>query len=173
MKDELTPKQERFCQEYLVDLNATQAAIRSGYSAKTANVKGSQLLAKVNIKQRVSELKDEVARNTDVDISRVVSMLLDSYEDAKAAGQHGPAVRAVELLGKRLGAFVDRVEVNDIQRKPSAELIIVIAEGDPAIAARLINRFSMLEDSETLVKRVAKGNAVYEAGIRSEISRVA
>ena len=45
----LTPKQTRFVDEYLVDLNATQAATRAGYSAKTANEQGSRLLAKVAI----------------------------------------------------------------------------------------------------------------------------
>ncbi len=51
----LTPKQARFVEEYLLDLNATQAAIRAGYSAKTANEQGSQLLAKLSIRQAVAE----------------------------------------------------------------------------------------------------------------------
>ncbi len=46
-KGKLTPKQARFVEEYLIDLNATQAAIRAGYSAKTANEQGAQLLVSV------------------------------------------------------------------------------------------------------------------------------
>ena len=46
-KQELTAKQQRFCEEYLIDLNATQAAVRAGYSAKTANEQGSRLLTNV------------------------------------------------------------------------------------------------------------------------------
>ncbi len=52
---DLTPKQARFVEEYLIDLNATQAAIRAGYSAKTANEQGAQLLAKLSIRKAVAE----------------------------------------------------------------------------------------------------------------------
>ncbi len=52
---DLTPKQARFVEEYLLDLNATQAATRAGYSKKTANEQGAQLLAKLRIRQAVAE----------------------------------------------------------------------------------------------------------------------
>lgn len=55
----MTPKQEMFCNEYLVDLNATQAAIRAGYSAKTAMEQGYQLRQKPSVHQRIEELKKE------------------------------------------------------------------------------------------------------------------
>lgn len=55
--DELRPQIKRFCEEYIKDLNGTQAAIRAGYSAKTANEQSSQLLAKVNVKNYIAELK--------------------------------------------------------------------------------------------------------------------
>ncbi len=51
----LTPKQACFVEEYLIDLNATQAATRAGYSAKTANEQGAQLLAKLSIREAVAE----------------------------------------------------------------------------------------------------------------------
>ena len=51
----LTEKQQRFVDEYLIDLNATQAAIRAGYSVKTANEQGSQNLAKLSIQQAIAE----------------------------------------------------------------------------------------------------------------------
>ena len=54
---DLTPKQEAFVQEYLIDLNATQAAIRAGYSEKTANEQGSRLLANVKIAKAIAEAK--------------------------------------------------------------------------------------------------------------------
>lgn len=50
---------ELFCKEYIIDLNATQAAIRAGYSPKTANEQGSQNLAKVSIQERIEELRRE------------------------------------------------------------------------------------------------------------------
>lgn len=60
-KPALTPKQEQFCREYLIDLNATQAAIRAGYSAKTAQQQGSRLLLNVVIAARIAELKGDRA----------------------------------------------------------------------------------------------------------------
>ena len=62
----LTDKQEMFCREYLIDLNATQAAIRAGYSEKTANRTGSENLSKPDIAQRIINLKS--ARNERVEI---------------------------------------------------------------------------------------------------------
>lgn len=65
--DELTPKIKRFCEEYIKDLNGTQAAIRAGYSAKTANEQSSQLLAKLNVKDFIAKLKQELSsRNEDL-----------------------------------------------------------------------------------------------------------
>ena len=59
MAKELTEMQERFCQEYIIDLNATQAAIRAGYSEKTAYSQGQRLLKKVEIQERIRELMEE------------------------------------------------------------------------------------------------------------------
>lgn len=66
MADELglTPKQKRFADEYLIDSNGTQAAIRAGYSPKTANEQASQLLAKLNIKEYVARRSAELAEKT-------------------------------------------------------------------------------------------------------------
>ena len=57
----LTDKQQRFCEEYVIDLNATQSAIRAGYSEKTANEQGSQNLAKLSIQEYISELKQKAS----------------------------------------------------------------------------------------------------------------
>ena len=71
----MTDKQERFCEEYMIDLNATQAAIRAGYSPKTANEQGSQLLAKLSIQNRIAQLQAEQSRRTGVSTYRVVREL--------------------------------------------------------------------------------------------------
>ena len=113
MTSALTPKQRRFCEEFIVDLNGTQAAIRAGYSAKTANPQAARLLAKASVAAHVAKLQAEAAARNEISVDKVISMLAASYTDAKAANQHGPAVRAAELLGKRLGMFRDRVEVQE------------------------------------------------------------
>lgn len=71
----MTEKQERFVEEYLIDLNATQAAIRAGYSAKTANEQGSRLLTNVSIQQAISKAMAERSRRTGVSQDRVLREL--------------------------------------------------------------------------------------------------
>ncbi|ELY4302221.1 terminase small subunit [Cronobacter turicensis] len=73
----LTPKQEMFCREYLIDLNATQAAIRAGYSVKGANAKGAQLLANVSISERVAELKAERNEKVGINAAYVLQRLVE------------------------------------------------------------------------------------------------
>ncbi|MGD9423994.1 terminase small subunit [Pantoea sp. NSTU24] len=76
----LTDKQEMFCREYLIDLNATQAAIRAGYSEKTANEQGAQNLAKLSIAQRIIELKAERNERVEVNADYVLRRLVEIDE---------------------------------------------------------------------------------------------
>ena len=73
---ELTPKQRRFVDEYQVDLNATQAAIRAGYSAKTAHVQGPRLLGNVGVASAIQAAQIEVSKRTEVTVDDVVAGLL-------------------------------------------------------------------------------------------------
>jgi len=73
----LTDKQEAFCREYLIDLNATQAAIRAGYSEDTANVIASENLSKPYIAERISCLKAERMNKTQVDAEYVLKRLIE------------------------------------------------------------------------------------------------
>ncbi|MGP2449036.1 terminase small subunit [Pantoea stewartii subsp. indologenes] len=73
----LTDKQELFAREYLKDLNATQAAIRAGYSEKTANEQASRLLANVNVQNFVAELKAQRVEQTGIDAAYVLRRLVE------------------------------------------------------------------------------------------------
>lgn len=73
--DELTPKIKRFCEEYIKDLNGTQAAIRAGYSSHTANEQSSKLLAKVNVKNYISELKQSLSSKNEGLAQQVIDEL--------------------------------------------------------------------------------------------------
>lgn len=73
----LTDKQEMFCREYLIDLNATQAAIRAGYSVKTANRIAAKLLSKVDIQNRIAELKAKRNEDVGVDADYVLRRLVE------------------------------------------------------------------------------------------------
>ena len=71
----LTAKQERFCQEYVVDCNGTQAAIRAGYSEPTAQEQSSRLLSNVMVQQRVAELQKRVANKLEITAEKVLQEL--------------------------------------------------------------------------------------------------
>lgn len=71
----LTPRQQRFVAEYLIDLNATQAATRAGYSARTANQQASRLLANVNIQAAIAAGQAERGRRTEITADRVLAEL--------------------------------------------------------------------------------------------------
>lgn len=91
----LTDKQEMFCREYLIDLNATQAAVRAGYSAKTANRTASENLSKPDIQLRISELKaqrnDLVGINATYVLNRLVEIdQMDVLDILNSAGELKP-----------------------------------------------------------------------------------
>ena len=76
----LTDKQKMFCREYLIDLNATQAAIRAGYSEKTARASGCENLTKPDIQNRIAELKAERNEQVNVDAAYVLRRLIEIDE---------------------------------------------------------------------------------------------
>lgn len=121
----LTPKQDMFVREYLIDLNATQAAIRAGYSAKTANEQGARLLAHVSVKAAIQAAMDKRAEETGIDAKFVLNgivKLIERCEQAVPVLDHegnptgewrfesNSAMRGYELLGKHLKLFTDKVE---------------------------------------------------------------
>lgn len=174
----MTDKQKRFCDEYLIDLNATQAAIRAGYSEKTATEQGARLLANVKVQEYIQERKDKRIKRTEItqdmvlkelatiafsnatDYARVVekdamvevngvtvpledaegnpmkyrtveptltSELTEEQKKALAVVKKGKdgfeikpydKVRALELLGKHLGMWTEKVEVSGNVNNP-------------------------------------------------------
>ncbi len=108
---QLTTKQERFCQEYVVDFNATQAAIRAGYSQPTASQTASRLLTNVKVQSVLAEVQAEDAAKTQLTREFVIEGLMGIAETAEVPSAR---VRAYELLGKHLALFTDRLEVTQI-----------------------------------------------------------
>lgn len=106
----LTAKQARFVEEYLIDLNATQAAIRAGYSEKTAEQLGYQLLQKTSVLKAVEEAKNQVSKRTELTVDMVVQGLLKEARDYAEGTTQSARVSAWAHLGKHLGMFKEKVE---------------------------------------------------------------
>lgn len=121
----LTPKQQRFVEEYLIDLNATQAAIRAGYSPKGATVRGAELLANRNVAAAVEAAKSKRSERTGVTQDWVIGKLVENVNRAMQAEpvcdgkgnetgeyQYEGAVAngALKLLGEHLGMFKQKIE---------------------------------------------------------------
>ena len=106
----LTPKQERFVQEYLVDLNATAAAKRAGYSEKRASELGYQLLRKTTVQAAIQRAIQDRSQRTGVTQDYVIEKL-KTIADKKASDapdsdlKYSSQIKAIELLGKHLGAW--------------------------------------------------------------------
>ncbi|MEN9492678.1 MAG: hypothetical protein RJA63_3127 [Pseudomonadota bacterium] len=112
----LTPKQERFIAEYLIDLNGKQAAIRCGYAPSRAERTASELLAQRKVSEAVAAgraaLAERAKRSVDdvmADIAKVRANAMQTAPDPDTAlpvmVSHKDALRALELEGKHLGAF--------------------------------------------------------------------
>ena len=81
MSNKLTAKQEMFCKEYLIDLNATQTAIRAGYSENTANRIGHENLTKLDIQVKIQELMDERSKRVEMDADYVLERYKKIIDD--------------------------------------------------------------------------------------------
>ena len=101
-------KRRKFVEEYLKDLNATQAAIRAGYSEKTACKQGSRLLTFVDIQEAIQEAQSAQATRSQITVDEVVTELRNLAFGAAESGN--VRARALELLGKHLGMFTDVVK---------------------------------------------------------------
>lgn len=123
VKEELSVKQELFCQEYLIDLNAKNSAIRAGYSENTAQEQGSRLLSYVKVQDRIKELQSERLKRVQVTQDYVLKTIIDTVERCKQAepvmikldgeyvesGEYkfdsNAVLKGAELLGKHIGLF--------------------------------------------------------------------
>lgn len=106
----LTPKQQRFVEEYLIDLNATQAAIRAGYSEKTAQEQSSRLLSNVMVQEAVQKAKNKLSERTELTVDMVVQGLLKEAQDYAEGSTQSARVSAWAHLGKHLGMFTEKVQ---------------------------------------------------------------
>jgi len=125
-KKKLTAKQMKFVLEYMIDLNATQAAIRAGYSEKSAAVQGWENLRKPQIQKELTKRINRLSIKSEISAESVLKRLnevadrclqaVEVYDrDGNPTGEYffdaSGANRALELLGKHLRLFIERQEV--------------------------------------------------------------
>ena len=121
MSDKLTEKEEMFCNEYVVDFNGTQAAIRSGYSEKTACSIASENLRKLHIKNRIKELSRDYISQLEGRKLRIIKELeaiafsegnIKTDNEGNVIGKDvRDKLRALELLGKTIAMFTDKMDI--------------------------------------------------------------
>jgi phage terminase small subunit len=110
--EQLTPKQQRFVDEYLVDFNASEAAKRAGYSPRSAHVQGCQLLKNPKVSRAILKRRTAMQEKIEVTQEWVLSKLVLAAERNMKDGEaNSVAVRALELLGKHLALFTERTEL--------------------------------------------------------------
>ncbi len=107
----MSPKQQRFAEEYVIDHNATQAAIRAGYSPKTAYSQGQRLLKNVEVAEAVRAKEVRLSRKIEVTVASLTAELEEARALAMANGQASAAVQATMGKAKLHGLLVDRSEV--------------------------------------------------------------
>ena len=105
----LTTKMAMFCKEYLIDLNATQACIRAGYSVKTANRIGTENLSKPVIKKEIDRLKAIREKKVGLTAEKVLNDIERVRQKAEGSEQFNISLKASELQGKHLALFTERV----------------------------------------------------------------
>lgn len=136
----MTDKQKRFCDEYLIDCNATQAAIRAGYSSKTAYSIGEENLKKPELKTYIDERLEQLHSEKTADAQEVLEYLtsvmrgehkeqtlvlcgdgMQEIQDIDVSAKD--RIKAAELIGKRYGLFKDAVDLG-------GAVPVVISGGD-------------------------------------------
>lgn len=115
MADKLTAKQKAFCQEYLVDLNATQAAIRAGYSEDTARSIGCENLTKPDIQDFISQLQKERSERTQITADMVVQELAKiGFSDARNIVDDDNRLKKPSEWDDNLAGAISSIEFGDV-----------------------------------------------------------
>lgn len=143
----MTEKQKRFVDEYLIDPNATQAAIRAGYSKDTARAIGAENLTKPYIQQAIKERIEQLHNERSADAQEIIEYLTSVMRGeseseelvnefigdgcsrptrVKKAPSEKDRIKAAELLGKRFGLFKDKVELDGSVKTDMATLAGVL-----------------------------------------------
>ena len=137
----MTPRQQRFCELFIQCDSATEACLKAGYSEKGADRQASRLLRNVGVMAEITRRREAASKRAEIDEDAVLKMLLADREAARKAKQFGPSVRAAELIGRKLGMFIDKHLVGNASEHTDEEIAAGLAKatanGDPVLARQL------------------------------------
>ena len=121
---------QRFVDEYLKDSNATQAAIRAGYSKKTAKSIGQRLLTFVDVKKSIKKAQQSLSERTEITQEKVIEKLEGIANKAEKKGNYNAAARCWELIGTNIGMFKKNLQLSTKDDKPLEIVRVVINKSD-------------------------------------------
>ena len=153
-----TTKQEQFCKEYIIDTNGSKAAIRAGYSSKTAYSIANELLKKPELQQRITELRDERAKRTGIDPDRIIkelsviafSNIADVLDvcikgiDGRRKDEGLSDEELVESVSGSWVCFKDGLSLKDLPRSASA-MISEIKQTKDGISVKLHDKLNAID----------------------------
>lgn len=146
----LSGKHERFCQEYVIDYNGTQAAIRAGYAQASAKQQAYKMLQREDVKARIRELQSEQVERLSITSDYVVLELLDTYKSCREAApvmewdyfskemvetgkyqfDSKGALKALEMIGKHLGMFDKKTAQPHSEKSNLLDMLVAGTEED-------------------------------------------
>lgn len=171
--DVMTAKEAAFVREYLIDLNATQAAIRAGYSARTANVQAVEIMSRPRVKAAIDAAKLERSAETKIDAAWVLKRLaLEADADLADIYFENGAIKPVhewpKIWRQGLVAGVEHVEVKDSEGNATGDVVVKVKISDRVRRLELIGKHvgvNAFQDQvkiagvEELADRIARAKA--------------
>lgn len=160
MARELTPKQQMFCKEYLIDLNATRSAIRAGYSEKTASRIGPELLGKTWISSAIQAQMDKRAAKIEITAEKVLQeiakMAFANVQDLY--DEHG-ILKPISELPRDVAAAVQSVKVNMTEACAVQEVKLWDKKGSLELLGKHLVLFTDKVDSTVTMKELPNVSA--------------
>lgn len=154
----LTPKQEQFCNEYLIDLNATQAALRAGYSSKTAGSQGERLLRNVDVATRIQELQSQRSERTQITADRVLEELaliafsnLDDFAEwgmNHASGENFLVLRSSDELTRGQKAVIKSIKRVRKTGKTEEDTLEIVREDKLSALDKLAKHLGLYKEGD-------------------------
>ncbi len=133
----LTPRQKRFCEQYMILPTKKEAVIAAGYSEKGATITAAKLMKRPEVQEHIAKLEAEAKERNNINQDEIIGRLRENYASAKEAKQFNACNRAVELEAKMGGLLKEQVHLTGLSVISDEDLIEGLAQGDTKKAAAL------------------------------------